>query len=232
MSIKIFADGADVKDMLQAYRSGAVHGFTTNPTLMRKAGISDYTAFAKDVLAQITDMPISFEVFADDLPTMVQQAKLIQSWGKNVYVKIPVTNTKGESTLPAIAQLAQSGVQLNVTAVFTVQQASGIIEALESSVPSVVSIFGGRIANAGTDPIPIMTEAVALAKKRPQCEVLWASPREAFNIIQAERCGCHIITVTTDLLAAMKTFGKNLEQYSLETVQMFYNDAQQAGYTL
>jgi len=233
MKIKIFADGADVNEMVAGYKNGSgISGFTTNPTLMRKAGITNYEAFAKEVLSKITDLPISLEVFSDELPEMEKQAQKISGWGKNVYVKIPVTNTKGVSTAPIIKNLSHAGIKLNVTAIFTISQVGEILDVLSARTPSIISIFGGRIANAGIDPMPIMREAVAMAKKFPLCEVLWASPREAFNVIQAEQCGCHIITVTSDVLTTMKTFGKSLEQFSLETVQMFFKDAQSAGFTL
>jgi transaldolase len=233
MKVKIYADGANLSDMLAYYSNGSmVTGFTTNPTLMRKAGITDYEAFAKEVLARISDLPVSFEVFSDELSEMERQARMIASWGANVYVKIPVTNTKGVSTARVMRSLSSSGVQVNVTAVFTIPQVKEIIGSLAADTPSIISIFAGRIANAGVDPMPIMKKAVELAKPLPKCEILWASPREALNVLQAEECGCHIITVTPDILATLKTFGKDLGEYSLETVQMFYRDAQSAGYTL
>lgn len=232
MKIKIFADGANLQDMLASYRGGMVQGFTTNPTLMRKAGISNYESFAREVLATITDLPISFEVFSDELPEMEKQARKIASWGRNVYVKIPVTNTQQISTAPIIQSLSRDGIKLNVTALFTLTQTSEVLQALSSETPSIISIFAGRIANAGVDPTPIMREAVSMARRSPQCEILWASPREALNVVQADECGCHIITVTSDILSTMKSFGKDLSQFSLETVQLFYRDAQSAGYTL
>lgn len=230
--IKLFADGAKLSEMVEAYESGDIQGFTTNPTLMRGAGVSDYVAFAKEVLTKITDLPISFEVFSDELPEMERQAKEIATWGDNVYVKIPVTNTKGVSTAPIISSLSAAGVKLNVTAVFTSEQVKWITEALSADTPSVISIFAGRIANTGRDPMPYMKEAVQIASVKPKIEVLWASPREALNIVQAEECGCHIITATPSILAQRKNFGKDLAQFSLETVQMFYNDASSAGYDL
>jgi transaldolase len=233
MKIKIYADGANLADMLASYgKVGIVAGFTTNPTLMKKAGVVDYEQFAEEVLAKITDLPISFEVLADDLLEMERQARKIGSWGTNVYVKIPVTNTKGGSTASVVRSLSSSGVPINVTAVFTILQVKEIIGSLAGDTPSIISIFAGRIANAGVDPMPIMKKAVELAKPLPNCEILWASPREALNVIQAEECGCHIITVTPDILASLKTFGKDLNEYSLETVQMFYRDAQSAGFSL
>ncbi len=230
--IKLYADGANLNEMMAAYKSGAIQGFTTNPTLMKKAGIKDYESFAREVLASIKDMPISFEVFSDDLPEMERQARKINAWGSNVYVKIPVTNTKGEFTGPIIKSLSHAGVKLNVTAVFTLEQTADVIENLSKDTPAVISIFAGRIANAGVDPMPLMRAAVAMAKRLPHAEVLWASPREALNIIQAEECGCHVITITADIQAQVKNFGKDLTQFSLETVKMFYNDATSAGYSL
>jgi transaldolase len=232
LSIKLFADGAKLEEMLAAKASGKISGFTTNPTLMRKAGVTDYAAFAREVLAKISEQPISFEVFSDDLPEMERQARKIATWGSNVYVKVPVTNTKGISTAPIISSLSRSGVKLNVTAIFTLEQVRDVVAALDPATPSVISVFAGRIANAGLDPMPIMRESVAIAKKLPHAEVLWASPREPLNIIQAQECGCHIITITPDLIKATGTFGKDLTEYSLETVQMFYDDASGAGYTL
>lgn len=232
MDIKMYADGANLEDMLAAHKGGKVSGFTTNPTLMRKAGITDYVAFAKQVLDKITDAPISFEVFSDDLPEMERQAKEIASWGDNVYVKVPVTNTKGEFTGPIISSLSEAGVKLNVTAVFTLEQVQDITMALHPETPSVISVFAGRIANAGVDPMPLMKAAVAIAKQRPKAEVLWASPREALNVLQAQECGCHIITITPDLIKATGNFGKDLTQFSLETVQMFFDDATKAGFSL
>lgn len=233
MKVKIFADGANLSDMLAHYGNGSrVSGFTTNPTLMKKAGIIDYESFAKEVLSRISDLPISFEVFSDELPEMERQARKIASWGPNVYVKIPVTNTKGVSTESVVRSLSSSGVKVNVTAVFTIPQVKEILGSLCAETASIISIFAGRIANAGVDPMPIMKKAVKLARPLPRCEILWASPRGALNVIQAEECGCHIITMTPDLLAAMKNFGKDLQEYSLETVQMFYRDAQSARYTL
>lgn len=233
MKIKFFLDGADIQQMLQVYRERAlVCGYTTNPTLMRKAGVKDYEGFARELLSLIKDFPISFEVFSDDLPEMERQARKIASWGNNVYVKIPVTNTKGKFTGPIIKNLATSGIKLNITAVFTTEQVQSIIENLSEEIPSIISIFAGRIANAGVDPMPIIKESVDLTKKLSRCEILWASPREAFNCVQAEACGCHIITVTSDILKTVGEFGKSLEQFSLETVQMFYNDARASAFSL
>ncbi len=232
MKIKIFADGAKLDDMLAAYRQGVVKGFTTNPTLMKQAGISDYEAFARQALAAITDLPISFEVFADDLPSMNRQARKIMTWGDNVYVKIPVTNTKSESTASLIRELSQAGVKLNITAIMTLDQVREVVDALSANTPAVVSVFAGRIADTGRDPIPLMQEALKLCAAKPKAELLWASPREVLNIYQADEMGCHIITVTPDLLKKLALQGKDLNAYSLDTVKMFYNDATNAGFTL
>ena len=232
MKLKVFADGADINDMLKAYNSGSVSGFTTNPTLMKKSGITDYMAFAKEALQNITDMPISFEVFSDELEEMETQAYKLRDLAENVYVKIPVTNTKGVPTYDLINKLTSSGVKVNVTAIFTENQIKNVSENIKNNTPSVISIFAGRIANTGIDPEPIMKFAVDLTKNNPEKEILWASPREALNIIQAERCGCDIITVTPDILKAMDTFGKDLDEFSLETVKMFYDDACEAGFKI
>ncbi len=232
MRLKIFSDGADINDMLKAYNSKSVSGFTTNPTLMKKSGITDYMAFAKEALMNITDMPISFEVFSDELDEMEQQAYKLRDLGDNVYVKIPVTNTKSVPTYDLIKKLTSQNVKVNVTAIFTEEQIKNVSESIVNGTPSVISIFAGRIANAGIDPEPIMQFAVDLTKDNPEKEILWASPREALNIIQAERCGCDIITVTPDILKAMDTFGKDLEEFSLETVKMFYDDACSAGFKI
>ena len=232
LNVKLYADGANIEEMLAAYRGGLIKWFTTNPTLMRKAGISDYEAFAKQVLEHIRDMPISFEVFSDELDEMERQARKIATWGSNVYVKIPVTNTKSVSTAPIIQSLSKDGIKLNVTAVFTPAQVETVVEALSPETPAVISVFAGRIANAGVDPMPLMRQAVATAKKLPHAEVLWASPREALNVVQADECGCHIITITADIQKALSTFGKDLTEFSLDTVKMFYDDATKAGYRL
>ena len=233
MRIKIYADGARLEDMLVASRSGTISGLTTNPTLMRHAGLTDYVAFAKDVLSRITEFPISFEVFADDFPTMEKQAREIATWGKNVYVKIPVTNTKREPTTELVRELAGAGVKLNVTAICTVAQVRDVARALEGGAPSVVSVFAGRVADTGRDPIPLMQESLTLCRAAGKLvELLWASPRELLNIIQAAEIGCDIITVTPDLLKKLELVGKDLGAFSLETVQMFFRDAQAAGYRL
>lgn len=230
--MKIFADGADLESMVALVDDPIVSGFTTNPTLMRKAGITDYEAFARKVLGTITEHPISFEVFADDQPEMLRQARLIASWGPNVYVKIPVTNTKGESTAPLIKELSADGVHLNVTALMTVAQVEEVASAGAGGAGHVISVFAGRIADTGVDPIPIMRDSLEAISHDASLELLWASPREVLNVKQAEETGVHIITVTNDLLTKIKSFGKDLDQFSLETVQMFYNDAQAAGFQL
>ncbi len=232
LKIKIFADGADIKGIREAAANPLIKGFTTNPTLMRQAGVNDYKAFALDVLKVVPDRPVSFEVFADDFPTMEKQAREIASWGQNVYVKIPVTNTKGEFAGPLLATLSHAGIKLNVTAIMGLDQVSRVGEALAANIPAVVSVFAGRIADTGRDPVPHMTEALRLLRNRPKAELLWASPREALNIFQADTIGCHIITVTNDHLKKLALVGKNLDEYSRETVAMFYKDAVAAGYTI
>lgn len=230
--IAIYSDGADVREMVAARDAGIVKGFTTNPTLMRKVGITDYEAFAKEALAATGDMPISFEVFADEFDEMERQAKLIATWGEPVYVKIPITNTKGESSIPLIRRLSSAGVKLNITAILTIQQVREVVDALDPNTPAIVSVFAGRIADTGVDPVPIMSEAVTICASKPKAELLWASPREVLNIVQADQCGCHIITVTPDLLKKLPMIGKPLDELSLDTVKMFYNDATAAGFKL
>ena len=232
LRVKIFADGADLDGMVEMYKKPFIRGFTTNPTLMRKAGISDYRAFARQVLAAIPDRPISFEVFSDDFAEMEQQAREIASWGSNVNVKIPVTNTQGEPSYKLIRALASSGVKLNVTAVFTLEQTREVVNHLDPKTPAYVSIFAGRIADTGRDPMPHMAAAKALLHVLPQAELIWASPRELLNIFHAEAVGCDIITVTNDVLGKLTNVGKDLAQFSLETVQMFRSDALKAGYKL
>jgi transaldolase len=232
LQVKIFADGADLKGMKEAAAQPLVKGFTTNPTLMRQAGVSDYKAFALEVLKLIPERPVSFEVFADDFPTMEAQGREIASWGDNVYVKVPVTNTKGEFAGPLMTRLSSSGIKLNVTAIMTNAQVKNVAAALAKDVPAIVSVFAGRIADTGRDPVPLMSEAVALLKERPKAELLWASPRELLNIFQADEIGCHIITVTGDVIRKLALVGKNLDGYSLETVAMFYKDAQTAAFTI
>jgi transaldolase len=230
--LKIFGDGADLDDFTRLYREGSVTGFTTNPSLMRRANVTNYEAFAKALLAQVRDYPISFEVFSDDLPDMKRQALKIAGWGPNVYVKIPITNTKGESCLPLVRELSAAGVKINVTAMLTLEQVAGTVEALDPATPAIISVFAGRIADTGIDPMPIMRATVAMASIRPQAEVLWASVREVLNLYQAQQCGCHIITCTPDVLKKIAMYGKNLADLSLETVAMFHQDALSAGYSL
>jgi transaldolase len=233
LKIKIFADGADLQSMKALYANPVVQGFTTNPTLMKAAGVTDYADFARKVLVAIPDRPVSFEVFADELDEMEQQAIEIASWGRNVNIKIPVTNTKGVFTGPVLERLAKRGVVLNVTAVFTLDQVRRITDALSPDVPAIVSIFAGRIADSGIDPVPLMAEAVRIVKKsRPKAEVLWASPRELLNVIQADEVGCGIITATGDIIKKLSLIGKDQDAYSLETVKMFYNDATAAGFRI
>jgi len=231
--IKIFADGASVPSILESAKNPRIAGFTTNPTLMRKDGVSDYRAFAKEVLAHVKTQPISFEVFADEFPEMRRQALEIKTWADNVYVKIPITNTRRESSIPLVKELASSGVKLNVTAICTLEQVRDTAAALAGGAPSVVSVFAGRIADTGRDPVPLMREALGICRAAGKgIELLWASPRELLNIIQAAEVGCDIITVTPDLLKKLSLVGKDLGDYSLETVQMFFRDAQAAGYKL
>lgn len=230
--IKLYADGADLNGMIEEYKKGIASGFTTNPTLMKKAGVKSYEEFAKAALKAIPDLPISFEVFSDDLPGMEREARKIAGWGKNVYIKIPVTNTKGESTAPLVKKLSHEGLKLNVTAILTLNQVKTVAKALCPDTPSIVSVFAGRIADTGRDPMPIMKDAVKVLKTNPKTELLWASTRELLNLVQAESCGCHIITITNDILKKVPQVGKDLDKLSLETVQMFYSDAQSAGYKI
>ncbi len=232
LKVKLFADGADKAGMLEMYGKPFVSGFTTNPTLMRKAGIADYTAFAKEILKAIPDRPISFEVFSDEFSEMERQALQIASWGSNVYVKIPVTNTRREPSYELVRKLSKAGVKLNVTAILTLEQVRDVVAALDPAVPSYVSVFAGRIADTGRDPMPLMAASVELLRLAPAAELIWASPRELLNVFQADAVGCHIITATNDILKKLSLVGKDLAEYSLDTVRMFYNDAQQAGFTL
>ncbi len=232
LKVKIFADGADKADILRLYGLPYIQGFTTNPTLMRKAGVADYRAFALDVLQSIPDRPISFEVFADRFDEMEQQAREIAGWGENVYVKIPVTNTRGRSSAALVRRLARQGVQVNVTAITTLRQVRKTADALAGGPPAYVSVFAGRVADTGRDPVPLMSAAVALVEDYPNIELIWASPRELWNIFQADAIGCQVITVTPDILKKLALVGKDLEEYSLETVKMFYADAAAAGYQL
>jgi len=232
LKIKLFADGADKAQILQAQANPLIRGFTTNPTLMRAAGVKNYEEFAHEILKVVTDRPISFEVFADEFDEMERQAHKIAGWAENVYVKIPVTNTRRESSIKLVHRLAYSGVRVNVTAILTLDQVRDTAAALAGGAPSVVSVFAGRIADTGQDPVPLMAEAVKVVSPHPGIELLWASPRELLNIFQANDVGCHIITATDSVLGKLKTVGKNLDEYSLETVRMFYNDAAHSGYQL
>ncbi len=232
LKIKIFADGADSSVMKRVYKEGLVKGFTTNPTLMRKAGINDYEAFAKDVLREIKDLPISFEVFSDEFSRMEEEAHKIASWGTNVNVKIPVTNTKGESSCALIKKLSSEGIYLNVTAILTLEQVEAVVDVLAPGSRSIISIFAGRVADTGRNPEQYMSKAVALSKKKPKSEVLWASSRELLNVFQAQDCGCHIITVTDDILKKLSMIGKDLAELSLDTVKMFHRDASASGFKI
>jgi transaldolase len=232
LKVKIFADGAEKAGMLEMYRLPYIKGFTTNPTLMRKAGISDYEKFARDIVQAIPDRPISLEVFSDEFADMRRQAMMIAGWGRNVYVKIPVTNTRSESSIPLVRELVKSGVSLNVTALMTLQQVADVAAALAGGPPSCISVFAGRVADTGRDPVPVMAAAVKLLSAHPRMELIWASPRELLNVFQADACGCHIITATNDILNKLKLVGKDLDEYSLDTVKMFRDDAVKAGFTL
>jgi transaldolase len=232
LRVHLFADGADKAQMLRLYQNPFIKGFTTNPTLMRKAGIQDYEAFARDILTAIPDRPISFEVFSDEFTEMEAQAHLIANWGNNVYVKIPISNTKAQSTIPLISRLADEGVKVNVTAMLTLDQVRDTLEVLAAGPPACVSVFAGRIADTGRDPVPLMAEAVRLVRQTTNVELIWASPRELLNIMQADQIGCHIITATEDILQKLSLVGKDLDLYSLETVQMFHGDAVKAGFQL
>ena len=233
LKVKIFADGADKAGMLKMNADPIIKGMTTNPTLMRKVGITDFEAFARDILQQVTEKPLSLEVFSDDFPEMKRQAMKINGWGKNVYVKIPITNTRDESALPLIKELANEGVKLNVTAILTLDQVKGVAGALNAKVPSVVSVFAGRIADTGVDPVDIMVESKKILHGLPHAELLWASVREVLNIFQANDCGCHIVTVPHDILGkSAKMAGMGLKDLSLDTVKMFATDAKAAGFSL
>jgi transaldolase len=232
LKVKLFADGADLAGIKEMAANLAIKGFTTNPTLMRKAGVSDYKAFALQALQVVGGRPISFEVFADEFGEMGKQAHEIASWGKNIYVKIPVTNTKGEFSGPLVERLTRAGIQVNVTALTTVDQVKRVADRLAPETPAIISVFAGRIADTGRDPVPIMAEAVKIMKKKPKSELIWASPRELLNIFQADEVGCHIITATNDILKKLPLIGKDLDAYSLETVEMFHKDAKAAGYSI
>lgn len=232
LGIGLYADGANVKEMVAACRDGLADGFTTNPTLMARANVPDYRAFAAEVLDLVADLPISFEVFADDFDEMGAQAREIASWGPNVFVKIPVMNTRGESAVPLVRDLAAEGLQLNITAVLALEQVEAVVDVVPDDQEAIVSIFAGRVADTGRDPIPLMTRAVAIASIKPRVKVLWASPREVLNVYQARDCGCHLIALTPDLIHKLSLRDKDLVEFSRETVQMFFDDAQRAGYTL
>lgn len=232
LRVKIFADGADKAGMLEMYRNPLVKGFTTNPTLMHKAGVRDFEAFARDVLEAIADRPISFEVFSDEFDEMERQARAIARWGSNVYVKIPVTDTRGTASAPLIRKLAEDGIKLNVTALTTVAQVESVSAALAQGPSSYVSVFAGRIADTGRDPLPIMHQALVVLSVHPQQELIWASPRELLNVVQADAIGVDVITVTNDILSKLTLLGKALEQVSLDTVRMFHGDAGAAGFSL
>ena len=232
LKVKIFSDGADKEDMLDMASKTFIRGLTTNPTLMKKAGIKDYEAFAKDILSTIKEKPISFEVFSDDFDEMEKQAMKITSWADNVYVKIPVTNTKKESSKELIKRLVEKEVKLNITAIMTLDQVKTVLSVLDNKVPSIISVFAGRIADTGKDPIPLMKECLKEIKINPKSELLWASPRELLNIIQADQIGCHIITATKDIIKKLKLANYDLEDYSLDTVKMFYKDAVDAGFKI
>jgi len=232
LNVKLFADGADLDGIGEMAKNPLIAGFTTNPTLMRKAGVSDYKSFAKEVLRIIDGKPVSFEVFADEFDEMEKQALEIASWGDNINIKIPVTNTRGEFSGPLIKRLSGAGVQLNVTALMTLEQVKSVTDNLAPETPAIISVFAGRIADTGRDPMPIMAEAVRIMSSKPKAELIWASPRELLNVFQADAIGCHIITATNDILKKLSLVGKELDEYSLETVQMFYDDAKEAGYSI
>lgn len=232
LRVKIFSDGADLDSIQDAYQQSLVRGFTTNPTLMARAGVVNYLNFAREVLRIVPDRPVSFEVFSDDFAGMMRQALILDALGPNVYVKIPITNTAGESACPLIRRLSEQRVKLNITAMMPLSQVRDVAEALAPETPAIVSVFAGRIADSGRDPVPYMSAALDILRARPKAELLWASPREALNIIQADRIGCHVITVTPELLARARSFGKPLGEFSLETVRMFFDDATKSGYTL
>lgn len=232
LKVKLFADGADLATMLDMAKKPYIKGLTTNPTLMRKAGINNYRKFAKDVLSEIKNKPISFEVFSDNFDEMISQGMEIASWGKNVNVKIPVTNSLGESTESVVQYLSNLGVILNITAILTTEQVTKVVKCINSNSKAFISVFAGRIADTGRDPIPLMQEALEIMKEKPNAELVWASPRELLNVIQADDIGCHIITATPDILKKLEIVGKDLSQYSLETVKMFRDDALASGYSI
>jgi transaldolase len=232
LRVKIFADGADRESIAALYANPLIRGFTTNPTLMRKAGVKDYETFAREILELVPDRPISFEVFSDDFEEMEQQALQISSWAENVYVKVPVTNTTGEPSAAVVRRLVARGVKVNVTALMTPTQVAQVVEWLAGGPSCYVSVFAGRIADSGRDPVPLMAESLELLRPHPNLALIWASPRELLNLVQADAIGCHIITVTHDLLGKLSTLGKDLDEFSLDTVRMFFRDGQAAGYSL
>jgi transaldolase len=232
LKVKIFADGAEKAGMLEMYAKPYIKGFTTNPTLMHKVGLTDYCAFAHEIVEAIPDRPISFEVFSDEFEDMERQAREIATWGENVYVKIPVTNTRREPAYALVRRLSAEGVKLNITAIMTIDQVRAVVDAVGEGAPSCVSVFAGRIADTGRDPVPMMIECVSILRDAPRAELIWASPRELLNVIQADEIGCHIITVTNDILKKLPLLGKDLADYSLDTVRMFYDDGRKAGFTL
>jgi transaldolase len=230
--IKIFADGADLDGILRLTENPLIKGFTTNPTLMHRSGVVDYEGFARDVLAVVTELPVSFEVLADDFDEMARQARRIASWGDNVYVKIPITDTSARPSIPLVRELSSEGLRLNVTALLSLEQVRSVTDALDPESPAIVSVFAGRIADTGVDPTPLMAKSLNILSAKPLAELLWASPREILNVIQADELGCHIITVTNDILKKLDLVGKDLSDFSLDTVKMFYNDARKAGFQL
>lgn len=232
LETKLFADEADIEKMLELSKTPYIAGLTTNPSLMRRSGVKDYKDFAKRVLSQIQDKPVSFEVFSDDIEEIIQQARIIATWGKNVNVKIPITNSKGETTNRAVQILSQEGIHLNVTAILTIEQVENVIKILDSKSNVFISVFAGRIADTGKDPIPLMKESLRIMKNHSNAKLIWASPRELLNIIQANEIGCHIITATSDILSKLNLLGKDLSEYSVETVNMFRNDAIASGYSI
>ena len=232
LKVTVYADGADIEAMKEEYKKGYVKGFTTNPTLMKKAGVKDYVTFAKEAIKEIPDLPLSLEVFADDFDTMEKEAEFISSLGNNVYVKIPITNSKGESSVPLIKKLSEKGIKINATAILTLEQVRSVVDAFKPGTENIVSVFAGRILDTGVDAMPIMKEVTEICKKKPGTLSLWASCRELYNIIQADQCGTDIITVTNNILAKLPNLGKDLTQLSLETVQMFVNDGKSLGYSI
>lgn len=232
LKIKLFMDGANLEAMKKACNDKLVSGFTTNPTLMRKDGVTDYEAFARAAIAALPDMPISFEVFSDEFDQMEREARAIKSWGGNVFIKIPISNTRGETSIPLVRKLSAEGFSLNVTAILTIDQVKAVSQAISPSSRTIVSVFAGRVADTGVDPVPMMRQCVSILASNKNAELLWASPRELLNLFQAEECGCHILTATTDVIKKLPLVGKDLNEYSIETVKMFYDDARAAQYKI